>query len=112
LNKEELKKATLQDDKKATIELPVAYWQIIVQLLDSLCKRRMEEIKELPEVMINQMLLGDKTKVTKMSGPLLARALIIDKLVEEGYMDPEANNLGGFDWLEEGFEKQESKDYN
>jgi hypothetical protein len=112
MDRDELKEQVLNDEEKSTIELPVAYWKIILGLLEPVCVQRVAIMEKLPLAMIDQLAVKNPEKITELVGPLLARALIFEKLVEDGYVDQEVDDVAGLSWLSRGLKSAYSMDLN
>ena len=112
MQEKQMKEQLLQEKTKSAVELPVDYWKIILNLLDECCEERMNEIKGAPQAYIFHLQATNPAELTRISGPLLARGLIVDKLVEDGLLRPEAKQAAGLDWVGGGIEKLSAKGMN
>ena len=82
--------------KMITVELSEEYWVIVLTALEKACEKVASYINDLRELGytqedIDNMPDGERTA---LAGTLLAKATIIDVLVENGVMTAEASKLG------------------
>ena len=97
-----MKKMIMSDEKKMTLELPVAYWDLIIDHLDRVCAEKLCNIEQNAE----DLLAEEPEDVTSLVGPLLLRAMIVDKLIEEGHLENRKKFSSGFEWLSEFFREE------
>lgn len=111
MNSDEMKKVLL-NEKKASVELPVEYWKIILRLLDQSCEESVEHVSFLTKEQIYMLQAQNPEEISRLSGPILARALIVEALVESGVMKEEASEITGLEWLSGAIEEKDRKDMN
>lgn len=112
MDTKQMKKDLLNTTRKSAVELPADYWKIILNLLDELCAQRMDELIGTPNIYVQMLQMKDPSELTQLSGPLLARALIVDKLVEDGILQEKAREVAGLGWLAKGIEEQQAGEMN
>jgi hypothetical protein len=102
VNKEELMEKIFSG-KNAEIKLPCSHWAMILEQLDDACDSAIERMKTISSFdFIGKS--HDSEHQREFAAPFLARALIVEKLKDEGLLAPQKVGDRDMGWIEELFD--------
>lgn len=107
-SKEEFKKQILSGVNE-TVELPMCYWIWLLEKLDEECDVAALKIKGLSSAFIKEH-SSDNNFQMEFASPFIMRAMIVEDLVEKGYIDEEMLYERGFEWVDGLFSQNDDSD--